>query len=97
MSVIATAGTGSPGASAARAVGRAEVTGTAAGAVAPATSLDPSPAATPIRIGDPVVAHGEQAEQDGEVPDRPVIQAGPGPATPVDGATTLIDPLVIER
>jgi len=30
-------------------------------------------------------------------PVRPVIQAGPGPATPVEGATTLIDPLVIER
>jgi hypothetical protein len=30
-------------------------------------------------------------------PEVPVIQAGPGPATPVPGAVTLIDPLVIER
>ena len=97
MSLTASAGTGSPGASAAPAVGRAAVTGAVAGAVGPVASLHPASAATPISIEVSAVAPGEQAETDGDEPDRPVIQAGPGPATPVEGATTLIDPLVIER
>lgn len=59
--------------------------------------LPEAPAAVPVLIEVPV-APVEEAEA---APDldhhRPVVQAGPGPATPVPGATTLIDPLVIER
>jgi hypothetical protein len=48
--------------------------------------------------GAVVPAVGEEAEPGSDPPpDVPVIQAGPGPATPVPGAITLIDPLVIVR
>jgi len=97
MSFTATAGTESPGASAAPAVGRAEVIGVVADAVEPTASLRPEPAAAPIVIEISAAAPGETAEPDEDDPDRPVIQAGPGPAVPVEGATTLIDPMVIER
>ena len=39
----------------------------------------------------------EDQPKSGSPPARLVVQAGPGPATPVEGAITLIDPLVIER
>ena len=97
MSFTATAGTESPGAPAAPAVGGAEVIGVDAGAVGPTASLRPAPAATPILIEVPAAPPGEQAKVDEDEPDRPVVQAGPGPATPVKGATTLIDAMVIER
>ncbi len=97
MSLTASADIGSPGASAAPAVGRAAVNGVVADAVGPVASLRPASAAAPVQIVVTAVASGEQAKTDGDEPDRPVIQAGPGPATPVEGATTLIDPLVIER
>ena len=58
----------------------------------------------PPDIAEPVVVEPEviRPEPDGtfetEVPDVPtVVDAGKGPAEPVDGAVTLIDPVVIER
>ena len=50
---------------------------------------------SPVAVALPVAA--EVAPTSDPEPERPVVQAGPGPATPVEGATTLIDPLVIER
>lgn len=65
---------------------------------APAAPLPAAPAATPVSIEVTAAVPGEEAEPASwPEPDRPVVQAGPGPATPVEGATTLIDPLVIER
>lgn len=96
MSVTASADTGSPGVPAAPAVGPAVVAGDAAdevGLMAP----PPSSTAPPIPPEVATIVPGEQVKTDGVEPDRPVIQAGPGPATPVEGATTLIDPLVIVR
>ena len=95
MSITASVGAGSPGASAASAVGRAEATVSTADAPVP-VALSPAPAATPILI-EVTASSVEAADPDGNEPDRPVVHAGPGPATPVEGATTLIDPLVIER
>lgn len=96
MSITASVGAGSPGVSAASADGRAEATASAADASVPVASLSPAPAATPILI-EATASPVEVADPDGNEPDRPVVHAGPGPATPVEGATTLIDPLVIER
>lgn len=60
--------------------------------------LPVAPAAIPVLIEIPTVPHVVEAEPVTEpVSDIPVVQAGPGPATPVPGAITLIDPLVIER
>ncbi len=96
MSFTASAGTGSPGVSAAPAVGHAVVTAAAADAVV-LMAPPPSSTAPPIPLEVATIVPGEQVKTDGAEPDRPVIQAGPGPATPVEGATTLIDPLVIVR
>jgi hypothetical protein len=67
-------------------------------------ALPVAPAAVPVLIEVPVTAivaepaPTVEAEPEPEpVPEIPVVQAGPGPATPVEGAITLIDPLVIER
>ena len=94
MSLIASAGIGITSAFAADAAGGAGVSSVDENAGVQAA---PIPAATPAV---PVVVASLDAEvaavSDPE-PDRPVIQAGPGPATPVEGAITLIDPLVIER
>jgi hypothetical protein len=97
MSVTASADTGSPGVSAAPAVGRAVVTGDAADEVGLVVAPSPSSTAPPIPLEVATIVPGEQVKTDGAEPVRPVIQAGPGPATPVEGATTLIDPLVIVR
>lgn len=57
----------------------------------------PVPAA-PVASSVVVASLGDEvATASGTEPDRPVVQAGPGPAAPVEDATTLIDPLVIER
>lgn len=98
MIVLTTPGAGSPGAPAAPAAERAVVVAVpdAVGSPAP---LPLAPAATPVLIE--VVVEAAPAEEAEPVPDPapeyPVVHAGPGPATPVEGATTLIDPLVIER
>jgi hypothetical protein len=67
------------------------------------------PVATPQALPEPVLAESVVLERPGSrpMPDGmiesqasetlPVVHAGPGPAEPVDGAITLIDPLVIER
>jgi hypothetical protein len=62
-------------------------------AAAQAAPLPLAPAAVAVAV--PVT--DEVAPTSDPAPERPVVQAGPGPATPVEGATTLIDPLVIER
>jgi hypothetical protein len=94
MSLIASAGIGTPGTSAAPAAGRV---------VVPVAVEDVGVQAAPISApaAAPAAAVAFPADEAEAVPtpepDRPVVQAGPGPATPVEGATTLIDPLVIER
>ena len=60
-----------------------------------AAPLADAPAAVPVAVVLPVV--DEVAPTSDPEPEHPVVQAGPGPATPVEGATTLIDPLTIER
>ena len=62
---------------------------------AQAAPLPAAPAAVPAVVALPV--EDEVAPTSDPEPDRPVVQAGPGPATPVEGATTLIDPLAVER
>ncbi len=57
--------------------------------------LPVAPAAVPVVVALPV--EDEVAPPSEPEPERPVVQAGPGPATPVEGATTLIDPVMIER
>jgi hypothetical protein len=93
MSLTASAGIGTPSALAA---GAAVGAGTPAGEVAGAQAapVPAAPAASPVDVAS---LGAEVATVSGTEPDRPVVQAGPGPATPVQGATTLIDPLVIER
>lgn len=96
--ITASAGAGSQG-------GVTTVRGDLAAATVPAFEvvvredlLPVAPAATPVLIevpAEPQVVEAEPAP--GEAPDIPVVQAGPGPAVPVPGAITLIDPLVIER
>jgi hypothetical protein len=93
--ITATVGAGSPGVPTAPAVGRAEVTVSAPAPTVP-MAVRPAPAAIPVSI-EVVVPPVEAADLAGNEPERPVVHAGPGPATPVEGATTLIDPLVIER
>ena len=94
MSLSASVGIGTPSALAAGAAGHAgspsadEVVGVQAAPV----PVAPAAAAVVVASWD-----DEVATVSGNEPDRPVVQAGPGPATPVEGATTLIDPLVIER
>ena len=104
LCIAASAGAGSHGEITAPAADLAAVTVSAPEVVPPSAPLPDAPAATPYVIeaapAAPAAAEvvEEEAEPDpGPAPEVPVIQAGPGPATPVPGAVTLIDPLVIER
>jgi hypothetical protein len=93
MSLTASVGIGTsstPAASAASAT-EAPADGNAGVQAAPVPAEPVAPAAVPVSW------EAEVAMLPDPVTDRPVVQAGPGPATPVEGATTLIDPLVIER
>ncbi|MGH9273287.1 MAG: hypothetical protein ACRDZU_01465 [Acidimicrobiales bacterium] len=98
--IAASAGAGSHGVVTAPAADFAAVT-VPTSDVAPRSALLPAaPAAIPVLIEMASVTPTavEEAEPGSDpVPEVPVIQAGPGPATPVPGAVTLIDPLVIER
>jgi hypothetical protein len=94
MSLTASAGVGSPGLTAAPAAGHVAVE-TVERAEAQAAPLPAAPAAEPVAVALPVAA--EAAPTLDPEPEPPVVQAGPGPASPVEGATTLIDPLAIER
>lgn len=99
MSLTASAGVGTPGAAAAPAAGRAAVIASVEYVGVQAAPILPAPVAIPAVTA--VVSAASPADEGEPVsdpePDRPVVQAGPGPATPVEGATTLIDPLVIDR
>ena len=92
MSLTASAGVTSPGLTAAPVAGPVAVH-TVARVEAQVVPLAEAPAA--VAVAPPVVA--EVAPTPEPEPERPVVQAGPGPAAPVEGATTLIDPLAIER
>jgi hypothetical protein len=94
MSLTASVGLGTPSALAASAAGGAVVPSAEGNAGVQAAPVPAAPAATPVVVASPEAGVATVSEQE---PDRPVVQAGPGPATPVEGATTLIDPLVIER
>ena len=110
LCISTSAGAGSHGVVAAPAVGVAAVTDPASDVGLPSAPLPVAPAATPVQLesapADPIqvqaaavapaVDEGAEPGSDPE-PEVPVVQAGPGPATPVPGAVTLIDPLVIER
>lgn len=93
MSLIASAGGGTLSTVAA-ATDRSTVSPVVEDVGVQAAPIPVAPAASPA-AAPPLEA--EVAPVPPPEPDRPVIQAGPGPATPVEGATTLIDPLVIER
>ena len=98
IGITATAGAGSTGAVTAPAADVVAVVPFASHVVQPAVAAPLAPAAIPVLIEIPVAAPEVEAEPVPDpAPDYPVIQAGPGPATPVPGAITLIDPLVIER
>jgi hypothetical protein len=94
MSLTTSAGIGTPSALAADAAGRAGAPSAGEVAGVQAAPVPAAPAATPVVVASWEV---EVATVSDTEPERPVVQAGPGPATPVEGATTLIDPLVIER
>jgi hypothetical protein len=94
MSLTASAGVGTPGLTAAPVGGHVAVDAVER-AGAQAAPLPLAPAAPAVAVAVPVA--DEVAPTSDPAPERPVVQAGPGPATPVEGATTLIDPLVIER
>ena len=94
MSLTASAGVNSPGLTAAPVAGPVAVDPVAR-VEAQVVPLAEAPAAVAVAVAPPVVA--EVAPTSDPEPERPVIQAGPGPAAPVEGATTLIDPLAIER
>ena len=93
MSLTASVGIGTPTALAARPAGDVGVLaeGNAGVQAAPVPAAPAAPAAVAVSW------EAEVATVPDPGPDRPVVQAGPGPATPVEGAITLIDPLVIER
>jgi hypothetical protein len=95
MNLATSAGGGIPTSVPAPAEHRAVVTLADDDAGAQAAPIPAAPAPSPAVV---VEVHVDEAEpvSDPE-PVYPVIQAGPGPATPVEGAITLIDPLVIER
>jgi hypothetical protein len=98
--IATSAGAGSHGAVAAPAAGVAAVAAPAPDVALESPLLPLAPAATPVLIEVATVSPTvvEEAEPGSDpAPEVPVIQAGPGPATPVPGAVTLIDPLVIER
>jgi hypothetical protein len=110
LCISTSAEAGSHGVVTAPAVGNAAATVTASEELLPSAPLPAAPAATPVliesaaaepvRVAAAVVSPTviEEAEPGPDpVPEVPVIQAGPGPATPVPGAVTLIDPLVIVR
>jgi hypothetical protein len=94
MSLTASVGLGIPSALAADPAGRAGAPSVDGNAGVQAAPVPAAPAATPVVVAS---LGAEVATVSDPEPDRPVVQAGPGPATPVEGATTLIDPLVIER
>ena len=94
MSLTASAGVGTVGMTAAPVAGQVAVDALER-TEARVVPLPDAPAAVPVVVA----LHGEEevAPSSDPEPERPVVQAGPGPATPVEGATTLIDPLMIER
>jgi hypothetical protein len=94
MSLTASVGLGTPSALAADPAGRGGGPFVEGNAGVQAAPVPAAPAATPVVVAS---LGAEVATVSEPEPDRPVVQAGPGPATPVEGATTLIDPLVIER
>ena len=94
MSLTASAGIGTPSVLAATAANGVAVSSVDENAGAQAAPIPAATAAVPVVVASP---EAEVAAVSDPEPDRPVIQAGPGPATPVEGAITLIDPLVIER
>ncbi len=94
MSLTASVGIGTPNALAADAAGSAVVSSAGENAGVQAAPVPAAAAAVPVVVASP---EAEVASVSDPEPDRPVIHAGPGPATPVEGAITLIDPLVIER
>ena len=94
MTLTASAGVTSPGPTAAPVAGLVAVD-TVAHVEAVDAPLAVAPAASPVAVALPVEA--EVAPTSNPQPQPPVVQAGPGPAAPVEGATTLIDPLAIER
>jgi hypothetical protein len=87
MSLTAPVGPGTASALAADAAS-ATAAPSAGNAGAQAAAVPVAPAAVAVVVPEDEVA---------SVPAFPVVHAGPGPATPVEGAITLIDPLVIER
>jgi len=93
MTLTASAGVTSPGLTAAPVAGLVAVDTVAHVEVVDAP-LAVAPAASPVAVALPVEA---EVAPTSNQPDPPVVQAGPGPAAPVEGATTLIDPLAIER
>lgn len=94
MSLTASVGIGTPNALAADAADRVGVpTDGNAGVQAAPVPVALAASAVVVASLGPEVAPVPAPEE----PDRPVVHAGPGPARPVEGATTLIDPLVIER
>ena len=95
MSLIASAGIGTPSVLAATAADGVAVSSVDENAGVQAAPIPAATAAAAGRRGLPVRLRSQRCQT--PRPDRPVVQAGPGPATPVEGATTLIDPLVIER
>ena len=94
MTLTASAGVGSPGMAAAPVASHVGVEALDRAVVVEAP-VPEAPPAVPVVVAAP--AEVEVAPPRDPEPDPPVVQAGPGPATPVEGATTLIDPLVIER
>jgi hypothetical protein len=94
MSLTASVGIGTPSALAADAAGGAVESSVDENAGVQAAPIPAATAAVPVVVVSP---EAEVAPVSDPEPDRPVIHAGPGPATPVEGAITLIDPLVIER
>lgn len=94
MSLTASVGIGTPSALAANAAGRAVVSSADETAGVQAAPVPAAKAAVPVVVASPEAEVASVSEPE---PDRPVVHAGPGPATPVEGAITLIDPLVIER
>jgi hypothetical protein len=93
MSLTASAGVGTLDTSAAPAASRVAVTAVVDDVEV--QTAPPAAAATPVVLAAPVADEAEAVPT--PEPERPVVQAGPGPATPVEGATTLIDPVAIER
>ncbi len=109
LTIVASAEAGSHGVVTAPAAGVAAVSLPAPEVTAVSETLAPAPAAIPVLIepvsassvpdGPSIARTGQEEAEPGASPGHevPVVQAGPGPATPVPGAVTLIDPLVIER